>query len=513
MHRACAVMGRFTLLAAFGLQATGCLSWKRQTVSPDQVLARNPTQVRVRLGNGGRLVVAQPTIIGDSLIGARAGTVPPNAAPPRLAVALADIQSLEVQRVNGGKTALLIAGLGITALVVIAAATYDGPFGDGPKEHPAVSCPLVYSWDGASWRLDSGTFGGAVAPALARTDLDNLVYATTPNGLLRLRVANELNETDYLDALSVLAVDHAPDVTVAPSGDGQLYALGKLDSPSSATDDRGNDALARVSAADGWAWESNPSGRDTSSQADIRDGLELVFAKPSTAEARLVVDGNNTPWAAHLTQELVAAHGRETKAWFDSLAAYPRLARGLGEMMVREAFLSVSVWSGSSWERQGYIWEAGPEISKRQVLPLDLSRVQGDTVRIRLESAPSFWLIDAVALGGAQNSRIEVHELQPQSARDEGGTDFGPLLTTADGRQYEMENGASAELRFQVPAAAPGLSRSYLVRSTGWYRIHTAELKTPDIALLQKVLTEPYGASRVAVGRMNDALLMFGGHP
>jgi hypothetical protein len=171
------------------------------------------------------------------------------------------------------------------------------------------------------------------------------------------------------------------------------------------------------------------------------------------------------------------------------------------------------VWSGSSWERQGYIWEAGPEISKRQVLPLDLSRVQGDTVRIRLESAPSFWLIDAVALGGAQNSRIEVHELQPQSARDEGGTDFGPLLTTADGRQYEMENGAFAELRFQVPAAAPGLSRSYLVRSTGWYRIHTAELKTPDIALLQKVLTEPYGASRVAVGRMNDALLMFGGHP
>src|SRR3954470_11817912 len=104
MHRACAVMGRFTLLAAFGLQATGCLSWKRQTVSPDQVLARHPTQVRVRLANGGRLVVAQPTITGDSMIGARAGTVPPNAAPPRLAVALADIQSLEVQRVNGGKT-------------------------------------------------------------------------------------------------------------------------------------------------------------------------------------------------------------------------------------------------------------------------------------------------------------------------------------------------------------------------------------------------------------------------
>jgi hypothetical protein len=510
MRRTYAVMGRFTLLAAFGLQATGCLSWKRQTVATDQILARNPTQVRVRMGNGDRLVVMQPTIIGDSLIGARAGTVPPNAAPPRLAVALADIQSLEVQRVNGAKTALLIAGLGVTALVVIAAATYDGPFGGGSGEHPAVSCPLVYSWDGTSWRLDSGTFGGAVAPALARTDLDNLVYATPQNGQLRLRVANELNETDYLDALSVLAVDHAPDVTVAPGGDGRIYALGKLQSPFSATEDRGGDALARVWAADGWAWESSPSGRDTSSQADIRDGLELAFARPSTAEARLVVDGNNTPWAAHLTQELVAAHGRETKAWFDSLAAYPALARGLGEMMVREAFLSVSVWSGSSWEQQGYIWEAGPEISKRQVFPLDLSRVQGDTVRIRLESAPSFWLIDAVALGAAQNDRVQVHELKLLSGRDQRGADVGPLLRAADGRHYQMENGVSAELRFQVPEAAPGSSRSYLVRSTGWYRIHTAELKTPDIALLQKVLTEPYGASRVAVSRMNDALRMFG---
>src|SRR5436309_9699937 len=30
--------------------------------------------------------------------------------------------------------------------------------------------------------------------------------------------------------------------------------------------------------------------------------------------------------------------------------------------------------------------------------PLDLSRVAGDTVRLRLESIPSFWLLDQVAL-------------------------------------------------------------------------------------------------------------------
>jgi hypothetical protein len=294
---------------------------------------------------------------------------------------------------------------------------------------------------------------------------------------------------------------------VAPAGDGQIHAIGKLERPASATDDRGGDALARVSEPDGWGWESGLFSRDTSKVAAIRDGIELSFVKPTAPHALLVVDGSNTPWAAHLTQELVAAHGRETRAWYDSLAADPALARGLGDMMMREAFLEVSVWSGSSWERQGYIWEAGPEIVKRQVFSLDLSRVEGDTVRVRLASAPSFWVIDHVALATSEAGSIEVHQLQVESALDQSGADIAPLINLVDRRHYVMENGVSAELHFRVPDVPAGRARSYLVQSSGWYRIHAPELKTPDVALLRKVLGEPYGASRVAVSRMNDAML------
>jgi hypothetical protein len=513
MQRACGLAGRVALLAVLGLHAGACMSWKTQSVAPEEVVAKRPDQVRLSLASGSHLVVVGPTIVGDSLIGAPAGTNPQRIAQ-RIAIPLSDIQSVEVQRLNAGRTALVIAGLGVTAAVVIAAATWDGPLGSGSGggsssgggDTYGASCPMVYSWDGSSWRLDSGTFGGAIAPALARTDVDNLLYATALNGVLRLRVANELNETDYLDALSVLAVDHAPGVTVAPAADGRIYALGKLAAPLSARDDRGGDALARVRAADGWSWESSPSGRDSARVADIRDGLELAFPKPATAEARLVVEGNNTPWAAHLTQELVAAHGRETRAWYDSLSAYPALARGLGEMMAHEAFLGVSVWSGGSWEHQGYVWEAGPEIVKGQVFPLDLSRVEGTTVRIRLESAPSFWLIDQVALAASGPEPESITELWAASAVDEGGSDLSALVRAVDRQHWVMENGASAELRFQVPDVPAGRARSYLVRSAGWYRIHAPETQAPDVALLRRVLTEEHAASRVAVARFNDAL-------
>jgi hypothetical protein len=70
-----------------------------------------------------------------------------------------------------------------------------------------------------------------------------------------------------------------------------------------------------------------------------------------------------------------------------------------------------------------------------------------------------------------------------------------------------MEHGDGAELQFRMPEPQPGRARSYLVRSSGWYRIHGPETAAPDVDVLTRVLTEPHGASRMAVARLNDALL------
>lgn len=495
---------RLLAIALLGALASACTTWQTQSAAPDQVLAgKTPDRIRVTRPDGSTTELVRPLIAGDTLLGSWPGSTLTDSTG-RIAIPLSDVQSVAVQRVSAGRTVLLIGGLGLTAIAIVAAAT-DEPKPAPPPEH--VSCPLVYSWDGTTWRLDSGTFGGAIAPALGRTDVDNLVYATAQDGILRLRVANELNETDYLDALSVLAVDHAPGLMVAPDGAGGLHTLGQLMAPATARDFRGADALARVAAADGWNWESNPTRRDTAVSADIRDGLELVFPNPRVRFARLVLDGNNTPWASHLMQKFVGAHGKATKAWYDSLETYPHLARALGTMMAQEAFLGVSVWADGQWQQQGYIWEAGPEIVKRQVFSLDLSRVQGDNVRIRLESAPSFWLIDYVALDSSAPAAIEVHEVFAETARHHAGADVGDRLRFRDGGYFVMEHRDGAEMRFRVPAVPAGRSRSYLVQSSGWYRIHGPETATPDSRVLARVLTEPHGASREAVAKFNHALL------
>jgi Tol biopolymer transport system component len=370
------------------------------------------------------------------------------------------------------------------------------------------SCPLVYSWDGKHWRLDSGTFGGAIVRALTRTDLDNLDFATPQNGVLRLKLADELNETDYIDGIDVLAVDHDSGVTVAPDGAGRLYSLGRMTEPTGAWDFRGGDVLSQIKAADGRNWESSPAARDTARTADIRDGIELSFPKPDRARtARLVVDANNSPWAAVMMQAFVAAHGRATQAWYDSLDAAPTLARQMFAKLAREAFLSVSVRIDEHWEQQGTVWEAGPEVVKRQVVPLDLSRVRGHTVQIRLESVPSFWLIDHVALDVSHPRPLRVTRLSATTALDQRGRNVLDLLAPVDGRFLKMETGEFAELRYQVPKLRTGQVRTFLVQSTGYYRIHSPEVGDPDLALLHRLLTEPHAISRIAVARMNGLLL------
>jgi hypothetical protein len=61
-------------------------------------------------------------------------------------------------------------------------------------------------------------------------------------------------------------------------------------------------------------------------------------------------------------------------------------------------------------------------------------------------------------------------------------------------------------LDFQAPPVAPGKARTYLLRSTGWYRIHTAETGAPALALLRRLQTEPFAGSRFSVARLDELL-------
>src|SRR6185503_2789236 len=263
------------------------------------------------------------------------------------------------------------------------------------------------------------------------------------------RLRGETGETEHVDAVRLLAVDHDPRDTVAPDATGVLHSLGRLREPTAAHDFKGGSVLPLVRANDARNWESVPTGRDTARAEDLRDGVEVEFPRVADAtEARLVVDGRFTAWAEYLLGQYIQLHGRDTEAWYTALGADKARARGFAAAIAREAFLDISVWDGSQWRRQGFVPGAGPGIPKRQVVRLDLSAVRGETVRVRLESAPSFWLIDRIALDSEPERGFATKEMALASAIDMQGRDASAPLDHADGQVVVLEGGDRVELLF-----------------------------------------------------------------
>jgi hypothetical protein len=494
------------------LGVASCTSWKTQDQPVRTVLeAERPYEVKVGLSTGETVHLSAPRVLGDSLVGLRVndGGDPQGT---RFAVPLGDVMTVEVREGDAVKTTALVVGIGalvVGGAVLIANAAEQEP----PPPKPStggepISCPLVYSWDGNRWRLDSGTFGGAFLTPLARTDIHLLEHARVEDGVLRLRLANELPETDHVDAFRLLVVDHEPGTEVIPSGDGALHAVGTLSSAARAVDDRSRDAGEAVRTIDGWGWESSPAGRDTAVDAEVRSGLTLVFERPSDAErATLVVHGSNTAWAGWMMREFVAAHGRETDRWYAALNADPAGAKALGTALAAEALLSVSVWTEQGWEPRGAVWEAGPEIAKRQAIPIDLSDVPGDTVQVRLESVPLYWNLDQVAIAWTVGPEPTPLVLEPTSARLEADKrDVSARLSRKDGVYLVLETGEAAELSFTLPPPTEGLERSLLIATTGWYRIHSPQTDAPPRPELTRIGSEPLAVSRLSVARLNEAL-------
>lgn len=510
----------FTLVFWIGI--TSCTHWSEPRSPVETAInEKQPDKIRVTTVDGWVTELQSPSIESDTLVGFGWPGGEAVGVAQQLKVPLTEVKRVEVRSTDVVPTVFLAAGVTLLLVGIIGAAIDDG--GTTPRQTysssgETMSCPFVYSWDGEAWRLDSGTFGGAFLEPLARTDVDNLMFARAQDGVLRLRLANELSETDHVDALRLRVVDHPIGTEVVPdaSASGALHLVGRLAAPLSARDDRGRDALSAVQAVDGWGWESSPTGRDTAVAADVRDGLELEFQRPAGArQATLVLDGSNTPWAASLMQQFVAAHGRETDAWYASMNANPLAAWTLGQRLAREGFLQVSVWTERGWETQGLVWEAGPEVAKRQAMRLDLSGVEGEKVRVRLESIPLFWNLDRVAIDfpGTVGVRPapEVREVEAASARMlADGRDVTALLATVDGAELVLETGEAAELRFLVPPLPEGSTRSYVAASTGWYRIHVpaSDLAPDEAAVRIEREDRPGALSRLAVARLNEALRM-----
>src|SRR5262249_10971133 len=91
--------------------------------------------------------------------------------------------------------------------------------------------PRVYGFDGSRYRLGGDLLTASLFPWAERRDVDPLEYPRAVDGEYRLRIQSEGDETDCLDSVFLLVVDHEMDSAVLPTTKGELVAVSHAQRP------------------------------------------------------------------------------------------------------------------------------------------------------------------------------------------------------------------------------------------------------------------------------------------
>jgi hypothetical protein len=493
-------------------QLTGCKVWRTRQLDPREVPATTTERIvgvttvsgqEVQLDAPPRnprarpapLVVPIPAQIrNDTLFGSVQGT-------PYL-IPIDSVQRVWVDRVDSELSALATFGA-VVGVISIAAAVLVG-IAIATKE----SCPFVYSWDGEKFVFDAEPYGGAITRGLERDDFSELEHLRSDGSLYRLMVTNEVNETQYTNLLSLRVVDHPEGIRAVADEWGTVHAIGRPQPPLAARSASHGDLLPWLEAADRRIWEPLP---DWAADGGLRDEIVLTFPKPPEAKrAKLLARVATGLWGSHMIRAMLELRGRSVGAWYAAIDAHRAAADALLAWNLREELylMKVQVEEPSGWQVRGILPGGGPFIAEDRVVPLDVSGVRGDQLRIRIRPPAGFWALNAFAIDYTDDVAVAIDTLAPIEARDAQGRDVLPDLRAADGRYYEMPTTADrAFVTFRAPPPRDGLRRTVILHSRGYYRLHLPEGTEPDSAALRQITEVPGAAARLAADLFREHTL------
>lgn len=379
-------------------------------------------------------------------------------------IPLGQVEKMEVYKYDaaGSAATTVLAVIGFTALAVVVIAIIA-------FASKGESCPFVYA-DNPDGRVFEGElYSGATYPQLERHDWLPMPHLQATGQTYRLAIANKVKEAQHTNLLELVAIDHPEQTEVLFDKYGRLHTLANPQAPVKATSLEGEDVLYQIARQDSFIYLGTPNNNT----ADASDGIVLQFQRPGHAQsAKLVINAKNSMWLDH-------AHGLMLDKFGDRAANIrenflQKSAADLHQWALKQN-IPLSVWMETApdkWERVDYFNLSGPMALKRDVLALDLSKVKGDQIRIKLGYGFMFWEIDYVALDFSPDQTVEVQNLAPISAITQDGADLSAALRSDDADYYHQPNiGDEAMVVFPAPPLKNGYQRSLILHAKGHYQI------------------------------------------
>lgn len=405
----------------------------------------------------------------------------------KVSIPLDEAEVIWVKKVDRKRTLLKsFAAMGIVAIATFVGFLMSDPF-----------CPFVYSFDGENYILDAEPYAGAVCRSLKRTDWCQMDHLKDINDEYRVLITNELDETEYVDQLKLLAVDHPRDVRVVPDTSGRIHTVSRPAAPVRAYDCQGNDLSAVVSENDRRVWVSRDETLNPTNKEALNEELIFEFPKPENAvHARVLFNGGSTLLGSKTFKYYLELYGEELPAWYDRVKrSGPDFFKIVNTALREELYsLQIRVETEKGWETRGMVMGGPAVISKEKVYTIDLSGVTGNTLKIKLTPPVGFWKIDYFAVDYSEDRPVHITELKATNGTfndDENENTISTLAESDDNYVVMPNTGDMVELVFPAPPPVPGLERTVILEAGGYYEMRLNGRGEPRWDIIERIHSEP----------------------
>jgi len=471
------------LLPLFMLEATGCTHVVKKPVAEVTPVAKDEIV--------GITTLAGVEIKFDATGVVRDDTVRATAHGAWVIVPVDSVQRWWLRRSNPVATVGLVAGVTLLAIGIISVVTYDTP-PPQPVDPGTASCPFVYSWNGTEYVFEAEPFGGAITHGLERDDYSVLPSLAADGGRYRLLMINEMAETQMANLAELWAIDHAPGVQVLPDEWGALHTIAAAIPPAIARTQSGTDLTKWLSADDALIWEPAPVADST---GGLQDEVVLTFPRPANVtQAKLVTRVGTSLWGAHVLRSVLELRGRQVQDWYNLIDSSSAAVDSVHSWALQEALygLEVDVESPGGWEASGVMGGSGPYMAQTRVVMLELPSATDDSLRIRVRATRGFWAFNYLAVDYSADQPVEVDTLRLSRGVASNSSDLVSLLSSTDSLYYVMPTtGDRAELEFPNVPLRPGMERTVLLHTRGFYQLHLQSTTEADTALLRRIENVP----------------------
>ncbi len=277
-------------------------------------------------------------------------------------------------------------------------------------DRKGTSCPLLYAWNGSEYSFVTDFLGGSAigyltAPGLYNyPDTDEYIRVTGDqlkerDGVLSLRMNNQLEEVIYFDAVKLVAVDHPANTEIYPNErllpappytKFKIFSVKSPRPPLSAIDDTGKDILPLIEKID----------------RHYPDAFEKLQFKGYANEHAITLDLGNLKGAARTLLLMTA--------WIDYADSTSNLAASQAGAKLIPPYLQVKNRKGE-WET--VMPQMGFPAGLPKTMTVDLTgKFLCDDARVRIVTSMRIYWDQILVETSAGNSPGKVITLEPMSA-------------------------------------------------------------------------------------------------